>query len=93
MKKLLVIFCLVTVFVTLSGDLAAQCAMCKGSVQSTLTNGRSNYVSALNFGIAYLFVFPYAIVGIIGYMWYRNSKKAMLERIAVRARVQRAMGE
>ena len=91
MKKIAFVLALILVFVGLGGDLAAQCAMCKGAVQSTLTNGRSNYVSALNFGIAYLFVFPYAIVGIIGYMWYRNSKKAMAERIAVRARVRRAM--
>ena len=91
MKKITIILLLTLLFMGFGGDLAAQCAMCKGAVQSTLTNGRSNYVSALNFGIAYLFVFPYAIVGIIGFMWYRNSKKAMAERIAVRARVRRAL--
>lgn len=69
----------------------AQCAMCRGSVESTMGNGRNNVGIGLNTGIMYLFVMPYLIVAVIAYLWYRNSKKAREEQRMVAIRVQQAM--
>ena len=81
----------VVVLVLASADLWAQCAMCRGSVQSTLGNGRNNVGVGLNTGIVYLFIMPYLIVAIIAYLWYRNSKKDREQQRMVAARVRGAM--
>jgi cytochrome c-type biogenesis protein CcmH/NrfF len=44
----------------------------------------------LNTGIMFLFVIPYILVAVIGYLWYRNSKRAQAERQLVAARVRSA---
>jgi hypothetical protein len=72
-------------------DLMAQCAMCRGTVESTVSNGRSVVASELNFGILYLLVVPYLIVASIGYLWYRNSKQEHGRRLEIASRVKRAM--
>jgi hypothetical protein len=69
----------------------AQCAMCRGSVESNMSTGRNVIANGLNAGILYLFVFPYLAVMIVGYLWYRNSKKLRAERLAVQTRVRQAM--
>jgi hypothetical protein len=73
-------------------DVWAQCAMCRGSVESSIGNGRNNVGMGLNTGIMYLFVMPYLIVAVIAFLWYRNSKKLQAERRLVTARVRNAMG-
>jgi hypothetical protein len=79
------------VFLLSTIDLWAQCAMCRGSVQSTLGNGRNNVGIGINVGIMYLFVIPYICLGVIAYFWYRNSRKLMHERQMIRTRVQNAL--
>ena len=74
-------------------DLMAQCAMCRATVESTVSNGRSVVASELNFGILYLLVIPYLIVATIGYLWYRNSKQEHGKRIEIAGRVKRAMSQ
>jgi hypothetical protein len=74
-----------------SAEVLAQCAMCRGSVQSTLGNGRNNVGVGINTGIAYLFVIPYLSVAVIAYFWYRNSRRQLRERQMVAARVRQAM--
>ena len=69
----------------------AQCAMCRGSVESNMSTGRNVIGNGLNAGIIYLFVFPYLAVAIVGYLWYRNSRKLRTQRIAVQTRVREAM--
>jgi hypothetical protein len=69
----------------------AQCAMCRGSVESTMGNGRNNVGIGLNTGIMYLFVMPYLIFAVVAYLWYRNSKKAREEHRLVAMRVRQAM--
>lgn len=81
---------LVVISVTYS---TAQCAMCRGSVESSMGNGRNNVGVGLNTGILYLFIVPYLTVGVVAYFWYRTSKKAQLERQLVAARVQEALGK
>lgn len=74
------------------GQLWAQCAMCRGSVESTMGNGRNNVGIGLNTGIIYLFVMPYLIVAVIAYLWYRESRKAREQQRLMASRVIQALG-
>lgn len=53
----------------------AQCAMCRGAVESTVSSGETSMASNLNLGILYLFFAPYLLVGLIAYFWYKTSRK------------------
>nr|WP_246205987.1 hypothetical protein [Fulvivirga aurantia] len=48
--------------------------MCRATIENNVSNGEIGIGASLNFGILYLFVMPYLLIGFIGYMWYRNSK-------------------
>lgn len=89
--KTLKMIVLIGVIVLISPELMAQCAMCRGTVESTVSNGRSIVASSLNIGILYLLLAPYLAVSTIAYLWYRNSKKEHGERIKIASRVKRAM--
>lgn len=52
----------------------AQCVICRTQAETSLQEG-STEASGLNFGIMYMFLMPYLLVGVIGYVWYRNYKK------------------
>ena len=75
----------------ISSDVFSQCAMCRATVESTVSNGRSVVASDLNFGILYLLMAPYLIVAGISYLWYRTSRKEHAQRIKISSRVRRAM--
>ncbi|WP_420151326.1 hypothetical protein [Spirosoma sp.] len=81
----------VIVLLVVAPDLMAQCAMCRSTVESTVSNGRSVVASDLNFGILYLLMAPYLLVASIGYFWYRHSKREHGRRIEIAGRVKRAM--
>ncbi len=53
----------------------AQCAMCRGSVESTVSAGDTSMASNLNLGILYLFFTPYVLAAVIGYLWYKRSRQ------------------
>lgn len=53
----------------------AQCAMCRASVENNVSNGDTSIGAGLNSGILYLFVMPYLLAAVIGYLWYRSAKK------------------
>ncbi len=82
---------IVILFLAVSPDLMAQCAMCRSVVESTVSNGRSTVASNLNFGIVYLLAAPYLLVAAVAYLWYRNSTKEYGRRIEITRRVKRAM--
>jgi hypothetical protein len=63
-------------------DVMAQCAMCRTTVESTISNGRSNIASGLNTGILYLLLAPYLTVGAIAFLWFRQSKQEQQARLA-----------
>ena len=90
MKKLAIIFGILFLVVLSTSDIWAQCAMCRGTVESSMGNGRNNVGVGLNTGILYLFVMPYLLVMAIGYLWYRNSKKNQQERNFINSRIQQA---
>ncbi|GIV36139.1 MAG: hypothetical protein KatS3mg032_0518 [Cyclobacteriaceae bacterium] len=56
-------------------DAVAQCAICRSTLESNVSQGDPGIAAGINTGILYLLVFPYAAAIIIGYMWYRNAKK------------------
>lgn len=75
MKKIL-FFLLLTAFSVSAA--VAQCPNCKASVVSNLRDNNSTIGMGLNDGILYLLGAPYLLVGVVGYMWYRNYKAKQL---------------
>jgi len=59
----------------LTGDVLAQCAMCRATLENNVSNGEVGIAAGLNMGILYLFAMPYLVVSFIAYMWYRKSKE------------------
>lgn len=57
-----------------SYDATAQCPMCKMSAESNLKNG-GTAGRGLNAGILYMLALPYALVGTIGFVWWRNHRR------------------
>lgn len=53
----------------------AQCAMCKAVVESDMEAGGTT-AAGLNSGILYLMVFPYLLIGIMAFFFYRHKKSA-----------------
>lgn len=51
--------------------ISAQCAMCRAVVEQ----GGEEMAEGINSGIVYLMLFPYIIVGVAAYLFYRNWKK------------------
>lgn len=68
-KKIVFIF--LFIFFT-AQETSSQCAMCKAVVE----NGDSEMAEGVNNGISYLMVFPYLLIGVLGYTLYRYKKKA-----------------
>lgn len=50
----------------------AQCAMCRAVLES---EGSQAAAKGINNGILYLMIFPYILIGGIGYYIYRSFKK------------------
>lgn len=77
MKKMLfltsfLLFCL------FSADITAQCPMCKIAAESNLENG-GTAGQGLNAGILYMLLMPYLLIGVLGFIWYKNRKKEINE--------------
>lgn len=71
MKKTTILF--VFILFLSKVDAIAQCAMCK-AVAETSTQTGASAATGLNGGILYLMVFPYLLMGVIGYAIYRHKK-------------------
>lgn len=66
-------FILVLVLFILLPSLAdAQCAMCRAVLES---EGSESAAKGINDGIVYLMIFPYVLIGGIGFFIYRTLKK------------------
>lgn len=52
----------------------AQCAMCRAALESSDSGIKPE---AVNDGIVYLMIFPYLLVGLVGYAIYRLRKKKL----------------
>jgi len=55
---------------------AAQCAMCRSTLENNFSNGNPGIASGINTGILYLLAMPYLAILILGYLWYKSSKNA-----------------
>ena len=62
------------ILVTLQ-DAWAQCAMCRTVVENNVSAGETGFAASLNFGILYMLAAPYLLVGLIGFLWYKRSRK------------------
>jgi hypothetical protein len=71
MKKIVITLILLTVAEVVS----AQCAMCRTTLQNNVSQGNPGIAAGINFGILYLLAAPYLAVGLLGYFWYRSSKR------------------
>jgi len=72
MKKCRAIYLLTFLICALSANsLLAQCSICtKTSMQQGEKAGKG-----MNGGIVYLMATPFAVMGIIGYRWWKQEKK------------------
>jgi hypothetical protein len=71
MKRLFTIL-LTILLLTTAQQTMAQCAMCTKTAQQL----GEKPAKALNQGILYLMFAPLAIMGIIGYRWWKSNKNA-----------------
>lgn len=69
------IFFIVILFIANTTITMAQCAMCRASVGSNLSEGKGVIGSGINDGILYLLSVPYLVIGGMIYIWYKNAKK------------------
>lgn len=62
--------------VLLVNTASAQCAMCRSTLESNVSDGSFLLTSDnLNTGIIYLFVTPYLLILAVGLIWYYNARK------------------
>ena len=74
MKKTYLILILVLFFSALPAQ--AQCAMCRAVLESEESGAAAK---GINNGIVYLMIFPYLLIGGIGFVIYKMRQKAKLE--------------
>jgi len=69
MKKVILLIVLLLIITNVD----AQCAMCRAVLES---DADGSAAKGINNGILYLMVFPYLLIGGIGYFIYKSRKKA-----------------
>ena len=69
MKKCLLIFSAMIILMHIYSGAGAQCAMCTKTAQQL----GEKPAQGLNSGILYLMLMPFAIIGFIGYRWWKNQ--------------------
>jgi len=77
MKKLLISL-LATLAFSIH-EVAAQCAMCRSTLENNYSAGNPGIGAGINTGILYLLIMPYLAIMIIGYLWFKSSKHAQKE--------------
>ena len=71
-NKLVQLLLIVLLFLLIFQGASAQCAMCT----KTASQLGEKPALGLNNGILYLMLSPFAIVGFIGYRWWKSNKEA-----------------
>lgn len=74
-KRLFTGFVTLLVLAGTLSDVAAQCAMCRTQLENNVSNGNPGIAAGINTGILYLLVMPYLSILILGYFWFKNSKR------------------
>jgi len=81
-KKLIILI----TFSVISTFAKAQCAMCRATIENSISKGHTEFAATLNTGIMYLFITPYVLAGIVALFWFRTSKKnAQKNNVRIRA--------
>ncbi len=88
MKKKQVIGTFLLAFLPVA-NIFAQCAMCRATVESTISDGRNDVGNGLNFGILYMLVFPYILVSLGVYLWFRKAKENQLKKVELENQIRR----
>jgi hypothetical protein len=72
MKKILLslLFLMVTGF-----NAFPQCAMCRSTLENNLSNGNPGIAAGINTGILYLLALPYLAAMVVGYLWYKSTRR------------------
>jgi len=71
-----VVFALfVSIAMLLSFNVSAQCSVCASNVANSSKSATEKAGLGLNKGIIMLLSMPYAVAGVIGILWYKNSRK------------------
>ncbi|MCU0416840.1 MAG: hypothetical protein MUE33_06605 [Cytophagaceae bacterium] len=71
-KMILTLSSVFLLYVLFPTDVEAQCAMCKAQLE----NKADAQNTGINSGILYLMIFPYFLIAVIAYLWYKHFKKA-----------------
>ncbi len=71
MKKSTLLFLVLILFLLTPSLADAQCAMCRAVLQN---EANQSAAKGINDGILYLMVFPYLLIGGVGYFIYRSRK-------------------
>lgn len=53
----------------------SQCAMCRAQLENNVSNGDVGIAAGINTGILYLLSMPYLIILVLGFFWYKSSRK------------------
>ncbi len=69
-QRLIILVFLISATFFLPGTVAAQCSLCTKTAQQL----GEKPAQGLNSGILYLMIMPFAIVGFIGFRWWKNNK-------------------
>jgi len=77
------------IILMLSSSSIAQCAMCRATVASNLSEGRGVIGTGINFGILYLLFTPYVLVAVVAFVWFRVSKKELTNKLSLTERVRK----
>lgn len=71
MKKSVTIIILILLINCVVNNVSAQCSICTKTAQQL----GEKPAEGLNTGILYLMFTPFALVGVIGYRWWKNNKE------------------
>lgn len=71
MKRFAIIF---AILLLNAATAAAQCAMCRSTLENNYSAGNPGIGAGINTGILYLLSMPYLAALIIGYLWYKSSR-------------------
>jgi hypothetical protein len=80
MRNKVAILTLLLLTSLLSNDLFAQgCSMCRAVAETSVAGGNTQG-SGLNAGILYIMVFPYILIGVGFFFWFRHRKQLQKEQ-------------
>ena len=74
-RKYIITAVLIVFFIVLGNELFSQCPMCRMAAETNLQNGGTEG-KGLNTGILYILSLPYILIGVLGFIWWKNRKQA-----------------